>query len=75
MMGMPVAPEWTEQALCAQTDPDLWFPEKGGSVREAIAICITCPVKAECLAYAVEHNEKYGVYGGVTAYNRRGMAA
>ena len=44
---------WQEQALCAQTDPEAFFPEKGGSTREAKRICVGCEVKAECLEYAL----------------------
>ena len=49
------APEWQERALCSQTDPEAFFPEKGGSTREAKRICGRCDVKAECLEY-VEQN-------------------
>ena len=44
---------WQEQALCAQTDPEAFFPEKGGSTREAKRICVGCEVKGECLEYAL----------------------
>src|SRR5699024_11264322 len=44
---------WQERALCAQTDPEAFFPEKGGSTREAKKICTGCEVKAECLEYAL----------------------
>ena len=39
--------EWQEQALCAQTDPEAFFPEKGGSTREAKRICQACAVRDE----------------------------
>ncbi len=38
---------WQEQSLCAQTDPEAFFPEKGGSTREAKRICVGCEVKSE----------------------------
>ncbi|MCA1694976.1 MAG: WhiB family transcriptional regulator, partial [Actinobacteria bacterium] len=47
--GSDDPPEWQEQALCAQTDPEAFFPEKGGSTREAKRICTGCEVKTECL--------------------------
>ena len=40
---------WQERALCAQTDPEAFFPEKGGSTREAKKVCMTCEVRVECL--------------------------
>ena len=44
---------WQERALCAQTDPEAFFPEKGGSTREAKKVCLSCDVRAECLEYAL----------------------
>lgn len=69
--GLAAPPEWTVDALCAQTDPEAYFPEKGGSTREAKAICRDCPVTTECLTYALEHNERYGVWGGLSERERR----
>lgn len=63
---------WMEQALCAQSDPDAWFPEKGESVSVPRRVCQDCPVRVECLAYAVKNNERDGIWGGLTAYQRRG---
>ncbi len=63
--------DWQEQALCAQTDPEAFFPEKGGSTREAKKICAACPVRAECLAYALEHDERFGIWGGLSERERR----
>lgn len=62
---------WAEQALCAQTDPELFFPEKGGSVREAKEICARCFVAAECLDYALTTGERFGVWGGFSERERR----
>ena len=47
--GVGPAPDWKDRALCAETDPEAFFPEKGGSTREAKRICIGCEVKGECL--------------------------
>jgi WhiB family redox-sensing transcriptional regulator len=65
------APEWQEAALCAQTDPEAFFPEKGGSTREAKRICSRCEVKGECLEYALGHNERFGIWGGLSERERR----
>lgn len=64
-------PEWQERALCAQTDPEAFFPEKGGSTREAKRICSGCEVRAECLEYALAHDERFGIWGGLSERERR----
>ena len=63
--------EWHERALCAQTDPEAFFPEKGGSTREAKKICTGCEVRAECLTYALAHDERFGIWGGLSERERR----
>jgi WhiB family transcriptional regulator, redox-sensing transcriptional regulator len=63
--------EWQERALCAQTDPEAFFPEKGGSTREAKRICQGCEVRAECLEYALGHDERFGIWGGLSERERR----
>ena len=64
-------PEWQERALCAQTDPEAFFPEKGGSTREAKRICTRCEVRAECLEFALAHDERFGIWGGLSERERR----
>ena len=66
-----VEEQWQERALCAQTDPEAFFPEKGGSTREAKRICSGCEVKAECLEYALAHDERFGIWGGLSERERR----
>jgi WhiB family transcriptional regulator, redox-sensing transcriptional regulator len=63
--------EWQERALCAQTDPEAFFPEKGGSTREAKRICAGCEVRSECLEYALQHDERFGIWGGLSERERR----
>jgi WhiB family redox-sensing transcriptional regulator len=62
---------WTKRALCAEVGGDEFYPEKGGSVREAKAVCRGCEVRAECLAYALEHDERFGIWGGLSEPERR----
>ncbi len=62
---------WQERALCAQTDPEAFFPEKGGSTREAKKVCTGCEVKAECLEYALANDERFGIWGGLSERERR----
>lgn len=63
--------KWQEYALCAQTDPELFFPEKGGSTREAKRVCTNCDVRVECLAYALDKDERFGIWGGLSERERR----
>jgi WhiB family redox-sensing transcriptional regulator len=62
---------WQDKALCAEVDGELFFPEKGGSTREAKAICRRCPVIDDCLEYSMEHSEKWGIWGGLSERERR----
>ncbi|WP_432762022.1 WhiB family transcriptional regulator [Saxibacter everestensis] len=62
---------WQDEALCAQTDPEAFFPEKGGSTREAKRVCTTCDVRSECLEYALENDERFGIWGGLSERERR----
>ena len=71
-MGLDAeAQSWQERALCAETDPEAFFPEKGGSTREAKKICTGCEVKAECLEYALANDERFGIWGGLSERERR----
>ena len=71
LFGLPDEQSWQERALCAQTDPEAFFPEKGGSTREAKRICTGCEVRSECLEYALEHDERFGIWGGLSERERR----
>lgn len=66
-------PRWNEGALCAQTDPELFFPEVGQTdvVREARQLCARCPLQQECREYAIHHGELHGIWGGTTDRERR----
>lgn len=60
---------------CLEVDPDLFFPELGESPEPAKRLCRGCPVRLQCLDYALRHRERHGVWGGTTEYERRGMRA
>lgn len=62
---------WQQRALCAQTDPEAFFPEKGGSTRDAKKVCVGCEVRSECLEYALLHDERFGIWGGLSERERR----
>lgn len=68
---VPAELQWQSEALCAQTDPEAFFPEKGGSTREAKKICASCEVKAQCLEYALKNDERFGIWGGLSERERR----
>jgi WhiB family transcriptional regulator, redox-sensing transcriptional regulator len=69
--GLSEEDQWQERALCAQTDPEAFFPEKGGSTREAKRICQGCEVKDMCLEYALANDERFGIWGGLSERERR----
>jgi WhiB family redox-sensing transcriptional regulator len=63
--------DWQERALCKETDPEAFFPEKGGSTAQAKQVCLACPVRSECLDYALRNNERFGIWGGLSERERR----
>jgi len=63
--------EWRLHAECQGADPDLFFPDQGGTIREAKAICDECSVQVECLEYALATGMKYGVWSGTPPAVRR----
>ena len=69
--GEDTALAWQSESLCAQTDPEAFFPEKGGSTRDAKRICTSCEVKAQCLEYALKNDERFGIWGGLSERERR----
>jgi WhiB family redox-sensing transcriptional regulator len=72
---LPEPEPWVGDALCAQTDPDIFFPEKGGSTLSAKQVCASCPVREECLDYALRMDERFGIWGGTSERQRRKLSA
>ncbi|MET9339301.1 WhiB family transcriptional regulator [Nonomuraea sp. NPDC003804] len=68
---LAAAETWMAGGLCSQTDPEVFFPEKGQPARPAKQICRRCSVRTECLDYAIEHNELFGIWGGTSERDRR----
>ena len=66
---------WRQFALCLGHEPDLWFPTDSDGGARALSICAACPVRPDCLAWALEHNEKEGIWGGVSPRKRQRMRA
>ena len=69
--GSAAEETWRLEALCAETDPEAFFPEKGGSTREAKRVCTGCAVRAECLEFALASDERFGIWGGLSERERR----
>ncbi|HWT39672.1 MAG TPA: WhiB family transcriptional regulator [Dongiaceae bacterium] len=63
--------DWQKDALCSQTDPEAFFPEKGGSTRDAKKVCASCDVTDQCLVYALNNDERFGIWGGLSERERR----
>lgn len=61
---------WQAGALCAQVDPEPFYPELGQPSRTAKRICSMCDVRAECLAYALANDELFGIWGGLSERER-----
>jgi len=64
-------PGWQTRANCMGVDPDLFFPERGQSTREAKEVCRGCVVREDCLEYALANGEKFGIWGGMSERERR----
>ncbi|WP_414636576.1 WhiB family transcriptional regulator [Actinophytocola sp.] len=72
-LGDTAVTRWMRDALCAQTDPDAFFPVKGEPTGPAKRVCQACPVAAECLAYALAHGERFGVWGATSDRQRTAL--
>lgn len=64
---------WMDDAACATVATDEFFPDRGDNraANQARLICSTCPVIAECLAYAQQVEFEYGIFGGLAPLDRR----
>lgn len=62
---------WQDDANCLGVDPDLFFPERGASTREAKEVCRGCVVREQCLEFALQNGEKFGIWGGLSERERR----
>ena len=69
----PTEADWQDAAACRAADPDLFFPDREAveAIARAKEVCASCPVREECLAYAVELNQSEGIWGGHTPAERR----
>ena len=63
--------EWQASARCSEVDPEIFFPERGGSSKAARAVCNKCDVRMQCLEYALNNKEQFGIWGGTSERERR----
>lgn len=63
--------DWQDNGLCKESDPEAFYPEKGGSTKQAKAVCKRCPITETCLQWALDHKERFGIWGGKSEYERR----
>ena len=63
--------DWQFRANCMGVDPELFFPERGSSTREAKEVCRGCVVREDCLDFAIANGEKFGIWGGMSERERR----
>jgi WhiB family redox-sensing transcriptional regulator len=73
---MTALTNWRDRASCRTgVDPEIFFPlsPKPEFAREALAVCATCPVREECLAWSLKHRISNGIWGGLTEDERRGV--
>jgi WhiB family transcriptional regulator, redox-sensing transcriptional regulator len=74
LLDLIISPDqtgWKRQANCMGVDPDLFFPERGSSTREAKEVCRGCVVRDDCLEFAIANGEKFGIWGGMSERERR----
>lgn len=71
LLDIQEAKGWQARANCMGVDPDLFFPERGASTREAKEVCRGCVVREDCLEYALANGEKFGIWGGLSERERR----
>jgi WhiB family redox-sensing transcriptional regulator len=73
--------DWRPEAACRGVDPELFFAsdeivnrqERLEREAEAKAVCLKCTVRSQCLSYALDAGERYGIWGGLTAQERRAL--
>lgn len=69
-----LAPNWYKRAACLHVEEkELLFPPNGEPGLKAKRVCAGCPVQAACLQYALETDQRWGVWGGTSPLERRAM--
>jgi len=66
-------PTWMDKGACRDYPPEWWYPERGGNTNQPKRICAECPVRTECLDYALANGEYHGIWGGTSERQRQRM--
>lgn len=69
----PLQQDWVDDAACLGAGPSAFFPRRGSNGTLAKRICAVCPVRVECLDYAVSRDEQHGIWGGLDIIERRAV--
>jgi WhiB family transcriptional regulator, redox-sensing transcriptional regulator len=64
---------WAKRALCAEADPEIFFPAHDDPAIEARKICTRCSVRTDCLQFALDNHEQYGIWGGLDPKERANL--
>lgn len=64
---------WADRALCAEVDPELFYPDASVTARHAKRVCMACEVRVACLDYALRTGQRWGVWGGLSERQRRAI--
>lgn len=73
LFGETFDANWAENAACRGVDNDIFFSLDDEDQRQALALCGDCPVQTDCLQYALEEHEMYGIWGGMREADRRAL--
>lgn len=74
LADMAAETSWMARGVCAETDPEEFFPDQGESSETAKKVCQGCPARKTCLAYALDNAIPYGVWGGMSAAEREALS-
>lgn len=74
-LGAPASGSWYDFAACKGMDPEPWYQTHPEAMAGPKAVCASCPVWRPCLAVALTRREKYGIWGGLSASERRRLLA
>ena len=70
---LPVRPAWQARAACRGMNPEIFYPSRGQLLNDARAVCARCPVRDECREWALDRVERFGIWGGLSEHDRRGL--
>ena len=66
---------WQTRGECNGAPQEIFFTERGETKKRALSYCNVCPVRQECLDYALDNDERFGIWGGKSERQRRAIRA